>query len=264
MRTKTSGIYKIRNLLDDKIYVGSSISIEQRWQQHKQQLRKNKHHSKYLQNAWNKYGAESFFIETIEDLTFLITDSKETIKEKLLEREQYYIDTFKPQYNGCPKAGSRLGSKASEETKAKMSASMKGKNTYPRSEETKQKLREINLNMSDETKQKMSLAKLGTTVSEETKKRMSKAQRGKPKSAEHIEKSIRSKTIKRLEEINSNIVKKEILIKNDVRHMLRKFSNEDIRFIRSCELSDRQLGFKFNCSGVTIKKIRSYITYKDV
>ena len=44
----------------------------------------------------------------------------------LLQREQYYFDKLKPQYNILKIAGSSLGSKLSEETKAKISKALKG------------------------------------------------------------------------------------------------------------------------------------------
>lgn len=45
---------------------------------------------------------------------------------KLIEREQYYIDLLKPEYNILKIAGSRLGSKHSEEAKARMKAGALG------------------------------------------------------------------------------------------------------------------------------------------
>src|SRR6476620_11859536 len=60
------GIYQIRNLINDKRYVGStSTSFARRWQQHLNLLLQGKHHCKHLQNSWNKYGAEAFAYEII-------------------------------------------------------------------------------------------------------------------------------------------------------------------------------------------------------
>ena len=82
------GIYKITNLVNGKIYYGSSKDIEKRWRIHKNNLNNNKHHNIKLLNAWNKYGEENFKFDIIEECN-------ETI---LLEREQYYLD-LKPDYN---------------------------------------------------------------------------------------------------------------------------------------------------------------------
>lgn len=61
-----SGIYKITNTLNNKVYVGSSKDIYGRWVQHKNKLNQNKHHNRYLQFAWNKYGEENFVFKIIE------------------------------------------------------------------------------------------------------------------------------------------------------------------------------------------------------
>jgi group I intron endonuclease len=79
----TVGIYIIRNKLNGKVYVGSSINVEQRWRQHKGLLRKNEHHSPTLQNAWNKYGEEVF--------EFVIAEEVLNVEE-LAETEQRFID----------------------------------------------------------------------------------------------------------------------------------------------------------------------------
>ena len=52
-----TGIYKIvSKIRPDRMYIGSSINIPKRWREHISNLKKNKHHSKQLQNHFNKYG----------------------------------------------------------------------------------------------------------------------------------------------------------------------------------------------------------------
>jgi group I intron endonuclease len=48
--------------------------------------------------------------------------------EKCLEREQYFLDLIKPEYNILKTAGSSLGRQHTEGTKAKIAAALKGKN----------------------------------------------------------------------------------------------------------------------------------------
>lgn len=56
MTPKTkSGVYKITNTINGNFYIGSSIRIRERWYEHKYLLNKGTHHSKHLQNSWNKY-----------------------------------------------------------------------------------------------------------------------------------------------------------------------------------------------------------------
>ncbi len=57
------GIYKITNKLNNKSYIGQSIHIEQRWQEH---LYKSSGCS-LLKYALYKYGADNFSFEIIEE-----------------------------------------------------------------------------------------------------------------------------------------------------------------------------------------------------
>ena len=55
------GIYKITNLKDkNKIYIGRSLHIKQRWKAHIYELKTHRHINKELQDDWDKYGANSF------------------------------------------------------------------------------------------------------------------------------------------------------------------------------------------------------------
>lgn len=115
-----SGIYVIRNTSNNKLYIGSAKNIKQRLHEHNSMLRRNKHHSKYLQNSYNKY--ENCFLFSILEKCNI---------DNLINREQYWIDYYLSYkkiygYNNAPKAYNSLNRKFSEETKLKMSNSHKG------------------------------------------------------------------------------------------------------------------------------------------
>jgi group I intron endonuclease len=193
-----SGIYKITNIINGRIYIGSAVRIDRRFKLHLSQLKGNYHINSHLQNSFNEYGIDNFKFERIEN----VKD-----KTKLIEREQYYLDTLlyaqeyikdkdlrflNLGYNINPTAGSQLGSKRGEETKKKMSKwtrtfVTKDKMSKSRigiklSKNTKEKLRILNTGKKhlDSTKDKISKSHSGKILSEETKKKMSK-----PKSKEH-------------------------------------------------------------------------------
>ena len=88
-RLKHSGIYCIINKINGKKYIGSSKNIYSRWLKHRAYLRGGYHTNSHLQNAWNKYGEESFHF-------FVICKCSE---EDLLVKEQFYIDNMNPEYN---------------------------------------------------------------------------------------------------------------------------------------------------------------------
>jgi len=87
-----SGIYKITNEITGKFYIGSAKDIDRRWYDHKRELKLNIHTNPKLQHSWNFYGEDKF--------SFLILEKVEPIQEKLFEREQYYLDIFKPHIRG--------------------------------------------------------------------------------------------------------------------------------------------------------------------
>jgi len=148
-----SGVYKIINLVNNKIYVGSAVNFEIRWRNHKSELKRYKHHSPKLQNSYNKHGIDNFKFEIIE----------ECVKEKLIEREQYYIDlydSYKNGYNCCPKADSNLGRRCSEETKIKIGKANKGRK-MPKESIEKSRQAHIGLKFSEETKKEMSAKRIG-------------------------------------------------------------------------------------------------------
>jgi group I intron endonuclease len=62
-------IYKIRNVVNGKFYVGSAVDTRTRFRQHRRLLRRGKHHCRHLQAAWNKYGEDAFKFEVVEHVS---------------------------------------------------------------------------------------------------------------------------------------------------------------------------------------------------
>lgn len=109
------GIYQILNRDTGKCYIGSAVNIRKRWTVHKTHLRKGDHHSRKLQNSWNKHGEASFELVVLQQCAV----------EGLLHVEQMYLDALHPQYNMAPTAGSGQGVKLSAEVKAAIAQRMK-------------------------------------------------------------------------------------------------------------------------------------------
>jgi group I intron endonuclease len=111
------GIYMFKNEISNDlrdIYIGSSIKIDQRFNQHMKNINSNI----YLQNAINKYGKQNFSFNILEWYEYDNELSKEDNGLLLIILEQKYLDLLKPNYNINPTAGkSRRGAKHTEESK---------------------------------------------------------------------------------------------------------------------------------------------------
>lgn len=114
-----SGVYKITNTINGKIYIGSAKNIKTRKKTHLNRLRKGNHDNTHLQNAFSLYGEKYFVFDVIE-----YCEAKD-----LLLREQFYIDELNPEYNIRKIAKSNYGLKHSEKTIDKM-REVKIGNTY--------------------------------------------------------------------------------------------------------------------------------------
>jgi len=197
-----TGIYKITNLINNKVYIGQTIDFNKRKKEHINALKGNFHVNKHLQSSWNKYGEKSFKFELVE-----LCDAN-----NLTEREQYWIDFYgginsKNIYNNRDAGDSgtfseevrakisakNTGRHQSEETKAKLSKIFKGRH---HTEEARKKISEAGKgrigafkgkHLSEEHRHKISETmkgrpahNKGTKLSEETKKKIGDASRGRP------------------------------------------------------------------------------------
>lgn len=78
---KNSGIYAIKNIENDKLYIGQAYNIDKRINTHISAMKGGYEDCGYLQNAWNKYGGDSFLFYIIELCS----------SDKLDEKEIYWI-----------------------------------------------------------------------------------------------------------------------------------------------------------------------------
>jgi group I intron endonuclease len=182
LKEKITGIYCIKNNINNNLYIGSSNNIAVRFYDHLYKLRHNKHYNKYLQRAFNKYTEKAFEFKIL-----ILCDD-----EMLNKYEQALIDKLKPEYNISKSAIAPMrGRKHSLETKRKLSDIHKGHPNYLKqhTEETKEKIRLSSLGRkpSLETRKKLSISLLGNTNGKHTK--------GIKKSKEQIE-NIRNKNSK--------------------------------------------------------------------
>jgi group I intron endonuclease len=110
-----AGIYRITNKINGKSYIGSSYRLHLRFYAYFS-ASGLKRTERVIVQAILKYGLINFSLEVLEYI-----EQKDLSIPFLLEREQYYLDLLKPEYNILKIAGSSKGFKYSEEDKIKLS-----------------------------------------------------------------------------------------------------------------------------------------------
>jgi len=228
-----SGIYMITNNITKDIYIGQSIDISNRFKNYFNLSYIKSKNSFIISRALIKYGYSNFSVAILEYCD----------KSHLLVREQYYLDKLNPQYNILKIAGSSLKSKHTEETKVKISNSLKG--VY--------------------IKEKSPL--FGSHHTEETKKLMSlkKQKESNPLFGQnHTKSSIELMRQKALNRKHSEETKlKMSTIRGNPVNIYEKVSSEGFKLI-GCFVSARRAAKFLGISGNTITKyMNSGEIFKD-
>lgn len=63
-----TGVFQIRNLINNRVFIESSVDMKAKWNRHKAELRIRSHRNKLLQKEWNEYGENNFVLEVLSEL----------------------------------------------------------------------------------------------------------------------------------------------------------------------------------------------------
>ncbi len=158
---KLVSIYRIRNLVNEKLYIGSSRWTQKRFNKHSALLNKGTHPNPHLQNAWNKYGKAAFVFELIEEFPLGIPETALREKEAALIKE---LDSINKGYNialdtVAPMTGRKMPASMVENQRLRMLS-------FRHTEESKRKISESNRRRkgekrSEEVRRRLSIAHLG-------------------------------------------------------------------------------------------------------
>jgi len=97
--SKISGIYQIINLVNNKSYIGLSVNISNRWKQHTFGVQDEKAPTSRIRAALKKYGLQQTVFHPGRFGNFEFKIIEPCAEEKLVEREKYWINKLKPEYN---------------------------------------------------------------------------------------------------------------------------------------------------------------------
>jgi group I intron endonuclease len=105
-RKKPAGVFQIRNTVNGKVLLGSSFNLEGPLNSHKFMLTIGSHRNPALQKDWNKYGADKFIFEILEQVK-VKDDPDFNLNDELTLLEQIWIEKLQPfsehGYNTEPK-----------------------------------------------------------------------------------------------------------------------------------------------------------------
>jgi group I intron endonuclease len=94
-RVKPSGVFQIRNLVNGKVLLGSSLNLEGPLNKHRFMLKINSHPNKELQKDWNELGSDQFSFEILE--TIPISDHPNfNLKDELTLLEEIWLEKLQP------------------------------------------------------------------------------------------------------------------------------------------------------------------------
>lgn len=93
-RKKSAGIFQVKNTVNGKVLLGSSLNLDGPLNSHRFMLTIGKHRNEMLQKKWNEYGADKFVFDILEvvkvkdDPTFNERDELTLLEEIWLEKLQ--------------------------------------------------------------------------------------------------------------------------------------------------------------------------------
>jgi group I intron endonuclease len=188
-----SGVYIIRNTVNEKVYVGSAKNLYKRHVAHIYRLKRNEHHSPHLQRFFNKHGADVLQFDLLELAS--VND--------MIAREQKWMNFYlcfqkDKGYNIQPVAGSLAaftGRTHTAESKQKMSAARKGK---PRPWTDERKANHKPPVLSEASLEAMRQKLTGRKLSDETKAKIAAAKRGRKMLYSDEEKAARTERARKL------------------------------------------------------------------
>ncbi len=63
------GVFQIRNIVNGKVFIGSSLNLDAIWNRNLSELRLGGHRNPKLQQEWNTFGEVNFVFEVLTELT---------------------------------------------------------------------------------------------------------------------------------------------------------------------------------------------------
>ncbi|MBK8515333.1 MAG: GIY-YIG nuclease family protein [Saprospiraceae bacterium] len=89
------GVFQIRNLINNKIFIEWSSDLQNIWNRHKFQLNSGLHPNIQLQKDWNEYGQDNFSYEILSEIKQEDVETTDFRKEAK-QLELMFIEELQP------------------------------------------------------------------------------------------------------------------------------------------------------------------------
>jgi hypothetical protein len=89
------GVFQVRNTLNGKIFVGSSVNLDAIWNRISAELKLGGHRNKMLQEEWQEFGAGHFVYEIISELQQK-EEGNVDYAEEVKKLEAMFIEELQP------------------------------------------------------------------------------------------------------------------------------------------------------------------------
>lgn len=106
-RKKPAGVFQVRNTVNGKILLGSSLNLEGVFNGSRFRLTSGSHPNRELQKEWNLYGPERFVFETLE-VVRETDDPNFNLDDELTLLEQIWLEKLQPFGERGYNSGSRI------------------------------------------------------------------------------------------------------------------------------------------------------------
>lgn len=88
------GVFQIKNQVNGKILVDSSLNMPAKWKRHLAELKFGSHRNKVLQQEWKQYGETAFVYEVVAQLDY--KSATEDYGKEVAFLAELYIEELMP------------------------------------------------------------------------------------------------------------------------------------------------------------------------
>lgn len=94
-RKVPAGVFQVKNTVNGKVLLGSSLNLEGPLNSHKFMLTIGRHRNEALQKDWNQYGPDKFVFEILE-VVGVKDDPNFNLEDELTLLEQIWLEKLQP------------------------------------------------------------------------------------------------------------------------------------------------------------------------